>query len=235
MGLLRYVAVVAAAGLAVGACSSSSKSSSSSSSSSQTTAASGGSSTSSGQFETITSAIKLGESATFKATYNVNASGTTTTVTLEQKPPKTLFSIAGQGEVISDGTTSHFCTTGAAASCLTESGSSNPLASLTQLFSPQTALTALEQAKTRLSARAAGYNVTFSSQTFAGQDSTCVTASAPGGSAKYCVTKGGVLAYEGAGGATFQLTNLSTVVADSDFNLPAGASAITMPPGVSVP
>ena len=62
-------------------------------------------------------------------------------ITIEQKPPKSVFSTSS-GSVINDGTHTYFCTTtGGKKQCVSESGAGvNPLASITTLFSPTTLL-----------------------------------------------------------------------------------------------
>jgi hypothetical protein len=227
--------VAAAATVVIAGCSSSSSKSSSSvnsgGSSSATTAApssSGGNT----ELHSLIESVQNGQHATFKAVYTANESGgTATTVTIEQKPPKSLFS-TGDGEAISNGSTTYFCSgTGASKQCVSESGP-NPLAGLVTLFSPTTAITAMQQAETELGAHLAGYNATFSTQTFAGQASNCLNLTASGVTAKYCVTKDGILAYEGAAGSNFQLTSYSTAVSDSDFSV---GSVTTIPSGITIP
>ncbi|MHB8593418.1 MAG: hypothetical protein ACYDB3_03670, partial [Acidimicrobiales bacterium] len=157
--------------------------------------------------------------------------GNTQTITIEQMPPKSVFA-SSDGSVIDDGTTTYFCSASEGQStCVKESGNSNPLASLAEIFSPVTAIDALKLAQTEAAAHLAGYNVSFSSQSFAGQDSTCVSVTASGQTEKYCVTKSGILAFEGTSGSTFALTSYSTAVSDSDFSTPAGATVETIPGG----
>jgi hypothetical protein len=230
-------AAVAVATVVAAGCSSSSKSSSVQTSGATTTAApsSSGSSASGDQIPALIAAVKAGEQLTYKAVYIANESGQAqTTVTIEQKPPKYLFA-TGQGSVISNGSTTYFCSgSGASKNCVSSTGGS-PLAALTQVFSPSAAITAMQQADVQFVAHAAGYHVTFSSQTFAGQSSTCVAATGNGQTGKYCVTKNGLLAYAGNTSTSyFQLTSLTTSVSDADFAVSA-ASTVTMPPGVTVP
>jgi hypothetical protein len=174
----------------------------------------------------MVASVRAGETATYKAVYLATGSGTTQTVTIEQKPPKTRF-VAGNGEIVATGTTTYYCSTSGTKQCFSAS-TSNPLAAALQVFSPQTAVTAMQQVEGQVAAHAAGYNVSFSSQTFAGQSSTCMTATDAGKTVKYCVTKGGILAYAGASGSSFSLTSFTTSVPDSDFAVSA-SSAVTLP------
>lgn len=228
---VALVALVALAGCGSGK--SSSSTATTTSGGSTTTAAGGGGGDQSAELSAIASSVKAGKQATFKAgyTYQGSSSGT---VTIEQKPPKSLFS-TGDGEVISTGTTTYYCSTsGATPTCLS-TGTSNPLAALSQLFAPDSAVNAIQAAEAQVAAHAQGYDVSFSDQSFAGQASKCVTLSGSGQSGKYCVTTGGILAYSGSASNSFTLTSYSGKVSDSDFALPAGASTVTLPPGVSIP
>lgn len=186
------------------------------------------------QLNDFAASIKSGKQATFKAVYTYSGSGSNGTVTIEQKPPKTVF-MAGGGEVIGTGTTTYFCSTGGTTPSCLSSGTSNPLAALSQLFNPDNAVTAIQQAESAAAAHASGYNVSFSTQSFAGLDAECVTVAAQSETGKYCVTKTGILAYSGTATENFVLTSFSGNVSDSAFDLPAGASTVTLPPGVSIP
>src|SRR5579875_3057086 len=223
------IAVCAAAGLALAGCSSSP----SNSTTTTTAASSSGSGSSSGstasQLQSLTSAVQAEEHGTYKAVYTAVENGQTQTVTFEQEPPKTYFSTSG-GAVIGTGSTTYFCSNSSGQqACVSTSGSTNPLAGLLNLFSPATAISALQQAETEAAAHAAGASVSFSSASFAGQSATCVTASDNGQTGKYCVTKSGLLAYEGANGNSFTLTSFSASVTESDFSPPAGATVETIP------
>jgi hypothetical protein len=233
LGLVAVLAMVAAL---LAGCGGGSKSSTTPTtvSGSATTAATGGSSDSSAQLSSLATAVKAGEQATFKAVYTYSGPGTTGPITIEQKPPKTLFSTSG-GEVIGTGTTTYFCSTSSGkASCLS-TGTANPLAALAEVFSPESVLTAMQQAAAAEEAHTEGYNVTFSTQSFAGVSADCASVTGQGVTGKYCVTKDGVLAYGGTATASFQLSSYSTNVSESDFALPAGASTETIPAGVTLP
>lgn len=222
------VAVLVAGGLALAGCSSSPSSNTTTTSAGASGSGASGGSTAS-QLQALTAAVQAEEHGTYKAVYTAVQNGQTQTVTFEQEPPKSYFSTSG-GSVIDTGTTTYFCSDSSGQqACVSTSGSTNPLAGLLQLFSPATAISALQQAETEAAAHIAGVSVSFSSATFAGQDATCVTASNNGQSGKYCVTRSGLLAYEGANGNSFSLTSFSASVTESDFAPPAGASVQTIP------
>ena len=200
----------------IAGCSSSSKSSSSSSSSSSgssnTTAASSGSGSGSGgasdKVNSIASAINGAKNATFKAVYTETAAGQQLNVTIEQAPPNSLFQ-SGGSKVVTTASGTFACQTGAGCSAL-PAGVPSPSASLAAAFSPSAALTAIQGAVNQP-------GVTVTSETIAGQSSTCVSLSAAGQSAKYCVTDSGILASESTTGVSFTLTSYTTSVPASDF------------------
>jgi hypothetical protein len=118
------------------------------------------------------------------------------------------------------------------------------LAGIVNLFSPALLLNVLNEDKVSAEARALGIHVTTSTQKFAGQNSTCISATVRGQSGKYCVTNQGLLAYVGGtGGSTFKMTKYSSNPSPSLFKLPANATSVTIPsipsdvsiPDVSVP
>jgi hypothetical protein len=221
-------AVVAVAGLALGACSSSSSSSSS---------AAGGAASSgvNAQLSAIAAKVQSGKGATFKATYKSTGSSSGTFV-FAQKPPKTYFT-SGDSQLIDTGTTTYICSgSSGTPTCIASSGSSNPLAGVLGLFNGATITTFLQTARAQAAAHAAGYTLSYSDATYAGQPSKCVTATGPSGTSKYCVTDSGIIAYVSTpGGNVFELTDYTTSLSDSDFQLPAGATTQTLPPGVSIP
>jgi hypothetical protein len=149
-------------------------------------------------------------------------------MTIAQDPPKSSFTI-NQGVIVDTGSTTYYCPSGANPTCVNAS-QGNPVASLTALFSPKQALTQLQAAQSALSSHIAGYNVSFSSASFAGQPSTCISTQANGASWKYCVTDKGMLAYASSGSnQTFEMTSYTSSVSPSDVALPAGATVVTLP------
>jgi hypothetical protein len=232
---LRYALIVAVLLVAsVAGCSRKSKATSAPSTivGSSTTAPATGSGDLSGRLASIATMIESGEVATFKAVYTYTVSGSDSTVTVEQKPPKSVF-VAGGDSVIVTGTATYFCAASQGKATCIDAGAANPLATLTQLFSPATALKAIQHAQTD----AAGGQVSVSAQSYAGQNASCVTDTVPSStpSGTYCVTDGGILAYGGTATANIALTDLSTTVADGDFAPPAGATMQTIPKGVTAP
>ncbi|HUY22782.1 MAG TPA: hypothetical protein VMV22_10655 [Acidimicrobiales bacterium] len=224
--------LLAACGSSTNAASSTTATSSSGAGSGATTTSAGGSSgsSSSSQLHALSSSIQTAEHATFKAVYTSQSSSGTETITIEQKPPKSVFG-SGTTSVINDGTHTYVCTpTGGSTQCMSESGSTNPLSSLATLFSPQALLSVFQQAEAQAAAHAQGYTLTFSDGTYAGQHAKCVSATGGAqGSGKYCVTDSGILAYVQSSSNTFQLSSYSSSPPDSDFALPSGATVITVP------
>ncbi|HVC71586.1 MAG TPA: hypothetical protein VNC61_15130 [Acidimicrobiales bacterium] len=196
---------------------------------SATTSASGSADSSlTGKIGALSSQVKAAERKTFKAVYTTTGSGADQTVTIEQSPPKSVFS-TGSGSVINTGTASYYCSnSGGQATCY-NAGTSNPLASLVALYSPAAALTELKAAQAEAAIHAAGYSVSFSTQSFAGESATCANISTAGKNAKYCVTKQGILAYAGSDASSFTLTSYSSSPPAGDFALPSGATVVTIP------
>jgi hypothetical protein len=235
VGLILFGAVVSACSSSPKAASTTTTSASGATATTATSAGSSGSSSSLRKIEALETTVQGSAKETFKAVYTVvPTTGMTQTVTVEQAPPKSAITVGTTGLVIDTGTATYYCQT-AENMCL-NAGTSNPLASLTALFSPQTALNDFKAVQAEAAAHAAGYSISFSSGSYAGQSTTC--ANVTGGSSgpvKYCVTKQGLLAYASSAGATFSLTSYSTSPAASDFALPAGATVDTLPAGVTIP
>jgi hypothetical protein len=231
-GLVLLGAVLGACGSSTNNAGSTTTTSSAGTSATTSTPTSGGS-TSLDKIEALATSVQGAEKATFKAVYTITNAATTQTVTIEQSPPKSLFTTKG-GSVIDTGTATYYCSDSGQSVCLS-AGTSNPLASLTALFSPQTALTELRAVQAEAAAHAAGYNISFSSGSYGGQGTTCATITGTGTNVKYCVTKQGVLAYASSNGGTFALTSYSSSVAAGDFSLPAGSTIMTIPSGTGVP
>jgi hypothetical protein len=235
-GRTSAAAMLTLGALALVACSSSTKATTATVAPSVTTSAgaTAGSSASGqvGQLQALTASVQAAEHGTFKAGYtSTSSTGASSTVTFEQQPPKSVFTTAGES-VINDGTKTYVCSASGGSTCVAyPAGAANPLAALFQVFSPATAISAMQRAQTELAARTVGYNVSFSSATYAGQASTCISGTGGASNFKYCVTKSGILAYGGANGSSFALTSYSSVVSDSDFSVPAGATIVTLPGG----
>ncbi len=178
----------------------------------------------SGKIGSFTGSIASGKNATFKATYASNGGGSSQNITIEQQPPASAV-ITSTGSFISDGTKSYFCSTSSGATvCITAAAGTNPASAIVQAFSPDTVLGTIHGVEAMIAAKAAGVNVSFSTQTFAGQDADCMTVTQNGQTAKYCVTHSGILAYAGTDADNFQLTDFSSSVSASDFQPPPGAT-----------
>lgn len=164
--------------------------------------------------------------ATFEATYTINSQGQTESVTFAQAPPKLLFK-TGSGSVISTGTTTLFCES--ASSCVSM-GTTDPLASLMDLFSPTRARTFFNQAAVQIGAAKAGYSVSFSSGTYGGLASECAKVSGHGHSGKYCVGDNGLFTYASAStGGSIALTSYTPSVPGTAFTPPSGSTIVTVP------
>lgn len=209
------------------------------------------------QIQQLENRLNQGKKATYSATY-VSSDGST--VTISQQGGKSNFSSADGSSVINTGKKTYFCSknsgnsgssgnsgnTGSSGNsgnsgstttttkagglqCITESGS-NPLAGLVNAFSPALLLNVLNEDKVSAEARALGIHVTESTQKFAGQNATCLSATVRGQTGKYCVTNQGLLAFVGGtGGQTFKMTKYSGSPSPSLFKLPANATTVTIP------
>jgi hypothetical protein len=244
--LLLPVAALGAAGLLLAACggsstagtttTSGSATTTSSAGGATTTTSSGGGSSSSAKLDQIESAISKESSASFKLVYKTSGTGTPSTITIAQMPPKQSFMVSGGssgsgGEMIYDGKKTYYCSNssgGTGPVCISYGSlSSTPLASIVDVYSGQTAVTALKSWQSELAAGITGYHQSFSSASFAGQSAQCVSWTYNGSTAKYCVTNSGILAYVGdqtsSGSHSFQLESYSGSPSASEFQLPAGA------------
>jgi hypothetical protein len=185
--------------------------------------------------KSLANSVSKAKGLSYAAVYKEVSSGSSTTVNIAQDPPKSAFSSGGTGSVIDTGTKTYFCSgSGSAQTCIS-AGKTDPLSGLEDLFSPAAALAAFGEAKDALGNKALGIKTTSSSQTIAGQPSTCETINVHGQVAKYCVTKQGLLSYAGSSTSYFELTSLNRSPASSLFALPAGATTVTIPGGGSLP
>jgi hypothetical protein len=171
---------------------------------------------------------------TFKAQYAVTI-GKAQTFTYEQAPPKSLLQTPS-GSVIDTGSQVLFCSSsGSASTCIAESNGTNPFASIENLFSPTSAVTFIKTAESEAAAKHSGYNVSFSTGTYAGQPSRCITYSGHGRTGEDCVTNSGILDYVATSGGHVEMTSFSKTVPSSAFTPPSGATVETLPTGVSIP
>ncbi len=246
--LMATASMIAVAAVALAACSSSPAGSSSSSTSttssshgsSSTTAGGGSSTTSAGsstaaelsQFEAN---VQSAQTGTFDLTYaETSSTEKSSTLTFEQLPPKYRFSVGGavSSDVINTGTGTYACSGESGHEyCYNFSAASNVFAPLLGVITGKSVLTTLHSVQAGLEARAHGVQLSFSTQTFAGQPSRCASGTYQGNSFKYSATDSGVLAYAGGSGSkgygSLTLTSYSTTAPASDFALPAGATVVT--------
>jgi hypothetical protein len=167
--------------------------------------------------------------ATFAISYTSTGSGSSSTFTIEQKLPDQLFKTSSS-EGIYNGHKTYYCSLGSGTDTCVAYGSidESPLEGLVEVYSAGTYVTIMQSWESILAYSISGVHVSFTSATFAGQASQCVTWSYQGSNAKYCVTDKGILAYAGGGkkgssSTSFELTSYSSKVNSSDFNLPKGA------------
>jgi hypothetical protein len=178
-------------------------------------------------------------SRTLDLTYSETSSTGSHTLTFEQLPPKYLFET--QGSLLVDtGTATYACTVSSGKNyCYSLGAGATYIAALLKLISGETVATSLGTLKKQFAAKAPGVNASFSSATFAGLASECVSGTQNLNTFKYCITNSGVLAY--AGGSTLKtygsisLVTYSTTVSQSSFSVPAGATIITPPSTGSTP
>jgi len=229
------------------ACGSSSSSSTTTTGATATTAAGG--SDAAAKLDTLAGNVKSAQQSTFRAIYTSSSGGSSSTITLAQAPPKQLFSATDSSgsttTLINTGTTTYSCSGGGSSTvtCTSIGGkvAGAALTSLINVYNGSTALTVFNAWRSAIVARVAGVSLNFTDTTIAGQPSTCANWSRSGDTATYCVTSSGVLAkVEASGGSSgsgtsFELTSYSSSPPASSFAVPAGATVVTLPGGVSVP
>jgi hypothetical protein len=223
--LSLVVIVLAAAGLS--ACGSSSgdddSTDTTAASSSKTTESDSGDDSSVDDFA---SELEKGRNVEFDATYETHASGSTdaSSFRVAQKKPKSLFETTDGDStttIINDGTDTFICSKSgdADATCIKSprgSGSNPMVAPMLALVDAGSITTTL-----RSLGRLPGISVDRSHKTFAGEDATCVKVTVQSGGGTWCALDAGVIAYVDSGGSTLELTEFSTDVSDSTFELPA--------------
>ncbi len=170
----------------------------------------------------------------FKAVYSVTI-GKDESFTYEQAPPKSLLQTSS-GSVIETGTQLLFCSSSSGANtCIGESATANPFSAIENLFSPTSAATFIKDAESQIAAKEAGYSLSFSTATYAGQPSRCVTYSGQGKTGEDCVTTSGILDYVSTPSGHVVMTSFSKTVPSSAFTPPAGATIETLPSGATIP
>jgi hypothetical protein len=191
--------------------------------------------------------------ATFKITYKLTGDDGKPErwrYTFAQKPPKQLIRSDGPTKetLISDGKKTYYCKLGRPPVSCFVFASTSPLfssepalyplfeADVFQLnagiFDPASFVSTIKGWARVFAAGTAGYDVTFSKATFAGQPSECVSVlrlskTGRSGGTKYCVATNGIVAYLGglgaASGGSHSLASYSARVSNSDFSPPSGA------------
>lgn len=173
--------------------------------------------------------------ATFNLTYQYKNATSTGAVTLKQMGTDESFTI-GTGEILFNGKKTYYCSLSTAVKTCISYGSAtaSPLGATMGIYESGVYVKAMQSWESLVASRVAGYHASFSNKTIAGQPSTCITWIYKGNSETYCVTDHGVLASvsETTGkGATFSftLTNYSSKVSSSAFQLPQGAKVVSVP------
>jgi hypothetical protein len=241
------VPLVAAGVLAAG-CGSSSSSSTTSTTSAAVpgTTSTGGGST--GQLKTFSGSIQKAKNATFEAVYtSASSSGGTQTITLAQSPPKQLFSTTDSSgsvsSLVNTGTATYSCDSGSGSTptctSMASVGAAGALSAVIGVYDGTTALSVINGWESIEAAHLVGVSLTFTNTSIAGQPVRCANWTYHGSSATYCVTASGVLArVESSGGSnssssssSFELTSFTTSPPASAFELPTGATVVTIPSG----
>lgn len=244
------VAPLVAVGMVVAGCGGSSSSSNSTGSTSAPASTSSTATTSSGggagQLKAFGGTIESAKNATFKAVYSTTSSdGGTQTITLAQSPPKQVFSTTDSSGTVSTmvntGTATYSCETspGGTPTCtsMSSSAGAGALSALVGVYNGSTALSAINGWQSVVAAHVTGASLSFTRTTIAGQAVRCANWAYQGSSATYCVTNSGVLAkVSTSGGAgssatssNFELTDFSASPPASEFDVPAGATVVTVP------
>lgn len=183
------------------------------------------------QINKVVNALKAGEHSTYEATYTADYTGVSQTVTMAQKPPKTLFKMiggsltvgtaqfAGSELDVNTGKKIYSCNIDKSpATCFAETSGGS--ISEESVFLPAAVIFALESFEATKGSNSTG--VTSSTQRFGGQSATCVSIQSAH-PVKYCATSKGVLASVSAAGNTLALKRVSSSASSSLFKLPAGA------------
>jgi hypothetical protein len=230
---LAPIAALLAFGVGLAACGSS-PSATPPSTTSTTAAGNSGNTGSTGasSLNSITALASAGKNATFEAVYNQTTSnGSNETITFAQSPPKSLFASGTNGRVINDGTTTYVCGT---SSCVASSAAgADPLASLLYLFDGQAFLNSVQAYSVTAAILAAeGITLAYSTHTYAGQSSKCVTVTSSKSGTKaftWCVAGSGILDYWSSGSQSFTLKSYTSSPPASDFTVPKGYKIVQAP------
>lgn len=183
--------------------------------------------------------------ASYKLTNTSTATHKTQSITFAQQGTKALFKMTS-GTIIDTGKTTLFCSSNTTTTSSTKGSSSgpetciqstgaDPLAGVLDLFSGTAALEFFGSAEAEAEAKQAGVTVSFSTGTYAGLASKClsVTGGASDTNGKYCVANIGILDYWDTTGSSAVLTKYSASIPAGTFTPPAGATITTIPGGAS--
>jgi hypothetical protein len=219
------IAVVLATGAGLAACGSSNDAASTTTTTSTTVLTS-----IKDQVDQLTTAAGNLKNATFGATYSLTQGTSTQDVTYGQSPPKYLFKLGDGTLALDDGTSSYYCNSSKTCVGLT---SASPIAAQLALFNGSTFITVAQGfAKAKPALDLLGVDVTFSSASYAGIASSCmtVTYTRNGATSTYCVASDtGLLTYWKVDATTYELTSYTKSPPDSYFTLPDGYTTVSIP------
>ena len=169
----------------------------------------------------IAKSLKAEEKATFSVTYAFEAKGIKYTYSYAHKPPDFRFAFSTKSAsviVVQIGKTVWGCESAAGHTFCTKETSSTSYIGELDYFEPGAVLS-------KIGALESGAkNAKSFTQKFAGQESTCVSATYSGVKVTYCVTNKGILAEAVTNGAGVVMTGYSGKVPASDFTLPKGST-----------
>ena len=145
--------------------------------------------------------------------------------------------------MINTGSGTYTCDTssGSTPTCtsLASAGGASALSAVVGVYDGTTALSVINGWESIEAAHLGGISLSFTNTTIAGQPVRCANWKYQSSSATYCVTDSGVLAkVESTGGSnssssgsSFELTSFTTSPPASAFDLPTGATVVTIPSG----
>lgn len=191
------------------------------------------------KLQNLETAVGKESKATFKITYAFKNNASKGSYVVEQRPPAQLLrtSPPSPDEMIYNGKKTYDCSlSGNPITCIVyPSASASPVRALMASFLDVSSYVSIMKGwQAVIGAKSAGFKVSFSTATFAGQPSECVKWSFGIQKARYCVTDKGILAYVGGSSGhgtsnAFWLTHYSSHASSSDFSLPKGAKIAKLP------
>ena len=191
------------------------------------------------KLQKLEAAVNKESKATFKITYAYRNNKSKGSYSVEQQPPNQLVrtSPPSPDELIYNGKQAYDCGLGGKPiTCIVypSQSATSVRALMGTLLDVGTYVSTMKGWEVMIGTRTPGFNVSFSTATFARQPSDCVRWSFGSQDAKYCVTDKGILAYVGGSNGhgssnAFWLTSYSSHVSSSDFSLPKGAKVTKLP------